>query len=70
MRGWYSLALGYGLPANSEVAEGIEILHEIHASHFTRYPAGQKLVAVDLSSITNDVVDWLIAEVSLLVHRR
>lgn len=69
LQGWYNLALRYGLAADPHIADCVDVLAEIHASHYTRYPGNPNIRPRDLS-ITNDVVDALIAAASLLIHPR
>jgi hypothetical protein len=69
LQGWYTQALQYGLPPDPHVGEGISILAEIHASHYTRYPDNRGIQPRDLS-ITKDVVEALISAASLLVQGR
>src|SRR5450830_1891123 len=38
LRGWYDIALQYGLPDEPSVAENIDILNELHSKHYARYP--------------------------------
>jgi hypothetical protein len=70
LQGWYRLALQCGLPADPHVAEGIYILAEIHASHYTRYPDNRQIQIPDLSNVADDVVDRLIAAVSPSIYPR
>ena len=64
LQAWYRIAVQYGLPANPHVADSIDILAELHAGHYTRYPDNRKTTIPDISNVANDVVDWLIAAVS------
>jgi hypothetical protein len=70
LQGWYRLALQYGLPADPPVANAIDILAEIHGSHYTRYPDNRQTPIPDLSNPANDVVDRLIAAVSRSIYPR
>jgi hypothetical protein len=38
LRGWYLLALQYGLQDEPSIAENINLLSELHFTHYTRYP--------------------------------
>jgi hypothetical protein len=67
LQGWYDLARQYGLPADPHVADGINVLNEIHKSHFTRYPSSH-IRPRDLS-ISSDVVEALIDAATSLIHR-
>lgn len=64
LSGWYKIALGYGLTPDETVAQGIDVLDGLHASHYTRYPSDRMAQVPDISSIANEVVDRLIAAVS------
>lgn len=67
LQGWYNLARQYGLPADPHIAACINILSEIHESHYTRYPDNRNIRPRDLS-VTNDVVEALISAASALIH--
>jgi hypothetical protein len=67
---WYQIAVQYGLSADPHVADGIDILADLHASHYTRYPDNRKTTALDISTVANDVVDRLIAAISLSINPR
>jgi len=69
LQGWYQIALKYGLPADPEVAAGIEIQTEIHSDHQTRYPDNQRRVP-DIWSAANEVADRLIAAATPSVNPR
>ena len=70
LRGWYDIALQYGLPADPRVGAGIDILTELHAHHYTRYPDNRTMRAPELSNVVGEVVDSLIASVSPLIYQR
>lgn len=70
LQGWYRIALQYGLPADPHVADGIDILAELHASHYMRYPDTQKTAIPDISIVANDVVDRLILAVSPSIYKK
>jgi hypothetical protein len=36
--GWYLLALEYGLPDEPGVKDNIDVLNQLHLTHYTRYP--------------------------------
>ena len=67
---WYRIARQYGLPADPHVAEGIDILAELHADHYTRYPDNRKTTIPDISNVADDVVDRLIGAVSPSIYQR
>ncbi|MBU3889882.1 MULTISPECIES: hypothetical protein [Methylosinus] len=64
LKGWYAIALQHGLPADQHVAEGIDILAELHSSHYARYPDNRRASIPDISIIASDVVDRLISIVT------
>jgi hypothetical protein len=64
LKGWYQIALQYGLPDDPLVADGINILAELHSGHYTRYPDNRKTTIPDISNVADDVVDRLIVAVS------
>ena len=61
LRGWYDLALKYGLPDDPSVAYNINLLSELHFTHYTRYPQDQAGPVPDLSAIADSTVDHLIS---------
>ena len=69
LQGWYNLALQYGLDAGPHVAEGVNILSEIHQSHYTRYPDARNIRPRDLS-VVNHVVEALMSAARALIHPR
>jgi hypothetical protein len=60
LRGWYELALQYGLPDDRSVAHNIDILNELHLTHYTRYPQDRAIPVPDASTIADSTVDHLI----------
>jgi hypothetical protein len=60
LRGWYQLALQYGLPDEPSVADNIDILNELHLTHYTRYPQDRATSVPDASTIADSTVDHLI----------
>lgn len=36
--GWYQLAREYGLPDEPSVADNLDLLNQLHLTHYTRYP--------------------------------
>jgi hypothetical protein len=60
LRGWYQLALQYGLPNEPTVAESIDVLNELHLTHYTRYPQNRATPVPDASTIADSTVDHLI----------
>ena len=60
LSGWYKLALQYGLPDEPGVAEHIDILNELHLTHYTRYPQHLASPIPDASGIADSTVEHLI----------
>lgn len=60
LRGWYKLAVGYGLPDHPTIAEHIEVLHELHSTHYTRYPQERSTPVPGADNIADSTVDHLI----------
>ena len=60
LRGWYHLALQYGLPDEPSVADNIDLLNELHLTHYTRYPQDRATPVPDASAIADSTVDHLI----------
>jgi hypothetical protein len=58
LKGWYHLAVHYGLADDSNVATNISLLNQLHATHYTRYP--QDRAVPDASVIADTTVDHLI----------
>lgn len=61
LRGWYQLALQYGLKDVPSVAVNIDILNELHLNHYTRYPQERAAPVPAASNIADDTVDHLIS---------
>jgi hypothetical protein len=70
LQGWYRIAVQYGLPADPHVADVIDVLADLHAGHYTRYPDNRKTTIPGLSNVVDDVVDRLIAAVSPSIYPR
>jgi hypothetical protein len=70
LREWHGIALQYGLPADPNITGGVDVLAELHASHYARYPDNRLKTIPDISGIANDVVDRVIAAVSPSIFPR
>jgi hypothetical protein len=68
LQGWYQLALQYGLPDDLRLAENISRLHDLHFTHFTRYPKERLTPVPDLSAIADDTVDHLISTFTPIIN--
>jgi hypothetical protein len=58
--GWYQLALEYGLPDEPSVADNVDVLNQLHLTHYTRYPQQRSTPVLDASVIADTTVDHLI----------
>lgn len=58
--GWYHRALQYGLPDDRSVADNINLLNELHFTHYTRYPQDRATPVPDASTIADSTVDHLL----------
>lgn len=58
--GWYRLALEYGLSDRPDVKESIELLNQLHLTHYTRYPQDRHGPVPDASTIADRTVDHLL----------
>lgn len=70
LTGWYELALQYGLPDDPGVRENIEILNELHLTHYTRYPQDSANPVPSASGIADSTVEYLISTFTQSVNRR
>jgi hypothetical protein len=70
LRGWYDLALAYGLSQNPAMSENIDHMQELHFTHYTRYPQKPAGPVPDLSIIADETADYLIAEFTLVINPR
>ena len=59
LRGWYDVALQYGLQSEPSVAENVDLLNELHKTHYTRYPEDRATVPA-ADNIADSTVDHLI----------
>jgi len=58
--GWYRLALQYGLADEPAVACNLDLLNQLHLTHYTRYPQDRTAPVPDASAIADTTVDHLI----------
>jgi hypothetical protein len=61
LRGWYELALRYGLQDEQSVAANIDILNDLHLNHYTRYPQDRATPVPTASNIADSTVDHLVS---------
>jgi hypothetical protein len=57
---WYQLALQCGLPDEPNVAQHINVLNELHQTHYTRYPQEQAPPVPGADNIADSTVDHLL----------
>lgn len=69
LKGWHRIALQNGLPLDHHVGVGLELLSDLHYRHYMRYPDNRKPIP-DISNIVDEVVERLIAAVSLSIYQR
>jgi hypothetical protein len=67
--GWYKLALQYGLLDDPAVAENIELLNELHLTHYTRYPQQRTTQIPGASVIAASTLDRLISIFTQSINR-
>jgi hypothetical protein len=70
LRGWYDLALQYGLADEPNVANHIDVLNELHFTHYTRYPQDRTPAPPDASAIADSTVDYLITTFTQSINPR
>jgi hypothetical protein len=70
LRGWYDLALSYGLPPNPAIDENINQMQQLHFTHYLRYPQEPAGPVPDLSIITEQTADYLITEFTRVINPR
>jgi hypothetical protein len=58
--GWYWLGLRYGLADEPGVAGNLDLLNQLHLTHYTRYPQDRPSAVPDASLIADTTVDRLI----------
>jgi hypothetical protein len=60
LRGWYDLAIQYGLQDEPVISDNINRLSQLHFTHYTRYPQAPAVPVPDLSTIADSTADHLI----------
>jgi hypothetical protein len=70
LRGWYRLALQYGLADEPSVADNIDHLSDLHFTHYTRYPQDRQSTVPDLSAIADSTIDHLISVFTQSINPR
>lgn len=68
---WYRLALQNGLPINDPtVVQNIDILNELHSTHYTRYPQHRSTPLPEASVIADSTAEHLIFVITQVVFPR
>lgn len=70
LRGLYQLAIEYGLREDPSISENINHLHELHFSHYMRYPQEATTPVPHLSVIADLTVDYLIDNFTPFINPR
>ncbi len=70
LRGLYQLAIEYGLRDDPSISDNINRLHELHFSHYMRYPQEATTPVPNLSVIADSTVDYLIANFTPIINPR
>jgi methylglyoxal synthase len=70
LQGWYRLALECGLPDATGVKDNIDLLNQLHRTHYTRYPQGGCSSIPEASAIADGTVDHLIFTITQWTNPR
>jgi hypothetical protein len=68
--GWYHSALIYGLQEEPYMERNIELLNQLHLTHYMRYPHNRTNPIPDASNIVDDTVDRLILAFTQSINPR
>jgi hypothetical protein len=68
--GWYNLALQYGLQFDPTIAYNLNLLNELHVTHYSRYPQNRTTPLPDASIIVDGAVDHLISTFTRSINPR
>jgi hypothetical protein len=68
--GWYQLALEYGFPEERSVKDNIDLLNQLHLTHYTRYPQDRSTPVPDAAAIVDGTVDHLISTFTQSINPR
>lgn len=70
LKSWYEIGRTYGLPAaNQYTLDAFDILTELHRNNYARYPDNRRGFIPEISSLADDVVEWLFSVVSPVVQQ-
>ena len=70
LQGWYRLAVERGLPDEPGLKDNVDLLNELHRTHYTRYPQDRSSPVPEASAIADDTVDHLIFAVTQSINPR
>jgi hypothetical protein len=70
LAGWYQLALQCGLQDNPTIAQHIDVLNELHETHYTRYPQARSTPVPGADNIADATVDHLIDTFTRVINPR
>jgi hypothetical protein len=66
----HRLALQYGLADEPTVARKLDLLNQLHLTHYTRYPQDRIAAVPDASAIADTTVDHLIFAFTQTIYPR
>jgi hypothetical protein len=70
LRGLYQLAVEYGLRDDPSISDNINHLHDLHFSHYMRYPQEATTPVPNLSLIADATVDYLLDHFTAVINPR
>jgi hypothetical protein len=70
LSGWYKLALQYGLQDDPTIARNIDVLNELHSTHYSRYPQHRAGPIPAGDTILDSTVDHLIDTFTQTINPR
>jgi hypothetical protein len=70
LQAWYDLAVKHGLEDHSRIAQNLTHLTDLHFTAFARYPQDRSIAVPDLSTITDETVEFLIETITQTVNPR
>lgn len=70
LKGLYEIAEQHGLVLPANIAPALDVLEDMHAQHWARYPDNRTGLILDVSSIASEVVETLVTAVSASFQRR
>ena len=67
---WYKLALQYGLEDDAMITKNIDVLNELHSTHYSRYPQHRSSPIPAGELILDTTVNHLIDTVTQTINPR